>query len=74
MFNKDLNKFNSLEPQKETKKREKKLYNKASELYNELLKMYFDEYMNLSYFKILNLDPKYKSKTVFLDNYDYDWY
>ena len=41
----DLNKFNSLKPQRENKKVQKKsVYDNASELYNKYLGIYLDEY------------------------------
>ena len=44
----DLDKFNKLNPQTESKKVKKNVYNKASELYNDFLGIYFDEYYELS--------------------------
>ena len=41
----DLNKFNSLKPQRENKKVQKEsVYDNASELYNKYLGIYLDEY------------------------------
>ena len=49
VFFDDLDKFNKLNLQKESKA-EKKIneYNKASELYNDFLGIYFEEYYELS--------------------------
>ena len=44
----DLDKFNKLNTQTESKKVKKNVYNKASELYNDFLGTYFDEYYELS--------------------------
>ena len=49
MFYSNLNKFNNLNPQKKVQKRRKgTLYDNASEIYNEYLEIYFDEYKVLS--------------------------
>ena len=48
---------------------------KASELYNELLKMYFDEHVHFSFSKTRKLGPKYDAKSLFLNGYYHDvWY
>ena len=65
-FFKDLNKFNNLKTH--TKK-------EASELYNELLKSYFDEYTELSDAKRKNIKFKYISNKLFFKAYNYDpWF
>ena len=48
-FYSDLFKFNNLNPQnKITNKKKGTMYDNASELYNEYLQIYFDEYKALS--------------------------
>ena len=48
-FYSDLHKFHNPNPQKEsTKDKKATMYDNASELYNEYLKIYFDEYKALS--------------------------
>ena len=48
-FYSDLFKFNNLNPQnKITNKKKGTMYDNASELYNEYLQIYFDEYRALS--------------------------
>ena len=44
-FISDLNRFSNIKPRNEnTKNRKTKVHDTASELYNELLDIYFDEY------------------------------
>ena len=44
----DLSKFNNLNPQKESTKEEKvTVYENSSELYNDYLEIYYDEYKAL---------------------------
>ena len=48
-FLNDLDKFNKLKLLKEkAEKKKTNVYHKASELYNDLLQKYFDEYYDLS--------------------------
>ena len=48
-FYSDLNNFNNLNPQKESiKERNVSAYDNASELYNEYLQIYFDQYITLT--------------------------
>ena len=42
------------------------MYDTISELYNDLLGTYFDEYNELSNHKRNKIDPKYKLKELFL--------
>ena len=56
-------------------KKEKKVYHTASELYNDLSEIYFDEYYDLSGAKRSKMDPKYDYANLTLDEYDYsEWY
>ena len=48
------------------------MYDTASELYNEFLETYFDEYIELSNTKIYKLDPKDDTESLFLKTYNYD--
>ena len=53
------------------------MYNIASELYNEFLEIYFDEYNNLKKKKKKkkNLNDKYDPTNLILDTYDYSiWF
>ena len=51
------------------------MYKKATELYNTLLRTYYDEHMNFSFSKIQHLGPNNDPKNLFLNDYDYDnWY
>ena len=47
------------------------MYDNASELYNEYLEIYYDQYMALSDAKKKNLGNKYDPKNLFLQGYDY---
>ena len=74
-FYQDLNELSKGKSTNEHTKEEKKnMYNNASELYNVLLRMYFGEYMNLSYSKQLRFDPDYCPKNLLLADYDYKDY
>ena len=44
----------------------------ASELYHEMLGIYFDEYHDLSDAKRSKMDPKYDPIYLTLDGYDYE--
>ena len=47
----------------------------SSELYNDLLETYFDEYYDLWDEKGSKIDPKYNPTNLTLDEYDYnEWY
>ena len=48
------------------------MYNKALELYNDLLETYFDEYFELSDAKRKKIEPKYEPSKLFLEAYNYD--
>ena len=49
--------------------------NTASELSNDLLEPYSDEYYDLSDSKSSNMDPKYDIANLIFDEYDYSgWY
>ena len=51
------------------------MYDAASELYNELLGTYFDEYYYLLDSKRKKMEHKYKPKNLFLNAYNYDdWF
>ena len=51
------------------------MYNTASELYNNLLEIYFDEYYELSDARREKLESKYDPDKLFLKTYDYDgWF
>ena len=45
------------------------MHKKASELYNELLEKYFDQYEDLSDAKRKKMDAKYNFANSFLDTY-----
>ena len=46
------------------------MYVKASDLHNDFLAIYFDEYYNLSDTKIIEIDPKYNPANLTLDGCD----
>ena len=70
-FFNDLDKFNKLRTQKE----KKNVYDTFSELYNNLLERYFDEYYDLSDAKRIKIGAKYDPANLALDEYDYnEWY
>ena len=48
------------------------MYNKALELYNDLLETYFDEHFELSDGKRKKIEPKYEPSKLFLEAYNYD--
>ena len=51
------------------------MYDTFSELYNDLLETYFDEYYDLSDAKKNKIGPKYDPANLTLDEYDYNkWY
>ena len=58
LFYQDLTKLSSVKSNKEQTNKKKKniVYNKASKLYNELLRRYFNEYKNFCSSKQLSLD------------------
>ena len=72
-FFNDLSKFKKIKTQKEKRKKKKKtnVYDTSSELYNDFLEIYYDEYNELSDNKRNKMDPKYDPKTLFLERYDY---
>ena len=74
-FYSDLNQFNNLNPQKEsTKEKKATVYDNASDLSNEYLKIYFDEYKILSDAKkeswVINMIPliDYLKHNIWLEN------
>ena len=71
-----LNKFNNLNQQKgSTKEKKATVYNNASELYNEYLETYFDEYNTLSDAQERELHDKYDPINLFLEIYNYNiWF
>ena len=48
------------------------MYDTASELYNKLLGIYFDEYIDLLDAKRSKMDPKFDPTNLTQDEYDYD--
>ena len=56
---------------KKAKKKRTNVYNTASELYNDLLEIYFDEYYELSDAKRDKMKCKYDPKKLFLETYNY---
>ena len=63
--------LNNLNPQKESAKEKKvTVCDNASELYNEYLEIYFDEYKALSGSHKRNLGNKYDPTNLFLETYD----
>ena len=66
-----LKRNNNLNPQKESAKEKKvTVCDNASELYNEYLEIYFDEYKTLSGSHKRNLGNKYDPTNLFLETYD----
>ena len=47
------------------------VHDKASELYNELLEIYYEEHCYLSHAKRKKMNCKYKPKKFFIKGYDY---
>ena len=47
------------------------VYNNASELYNEYLEIYFNQYTTLSDAKKGKLDDNYDPENLFFEGYDY---
>ena len=51
------------------------MYNRDSQLHNDLLQTYFDEYYDLSDSKRTKMDPKSDPANLKLDEYGYsEWY
>ena len=75
MFYSNLNKFNNLNPQKESTKGKKgTVYDNASELYTAYLKVYFYKYKALSDAQ-KKLGDKYNPINLFIQIYNYDvWF
>ena len=48
------------------------MYDTASELFNDLLEAYYDEYFYLLYAERNKMESKYKPKKLFLETYNYD--
>ena len=71
-FYNELNKFNSLKLLKETTiKKNETVYDNASELYNEYLEIYFDQYIPLSDAEKRKLGNKHDLINLFLKTYNY---
>ena len=71
-FYSELNKFYYINPRKgRTKENKKPVYDKASELYNEYLEIFFNQYMTLSDANKRKLGDKYDPEKLFLEGYDY---
>ena len=72
----DLDKFNKLKTIKEkTEKKKTNVFNAASELYNDLLGIYFDEYYELPNAKKEKIESKYDPTELFLKPYNCDvWF
>ena len=66
-FSNDLDKFSRLKGQKEKTNEKANVYNTASELCNDLLEIYFDEYYDLLYSKKSKMDPKCDPANLTLD-------
>ena len=63
-----FNKFNNLKTQKEkTKKKKTNVYGTVSDLYNNFLGIYFDEYNELPDAKRNKIEPKYDLNNLFLE-------
>ena len=75
-FYRDLNTFNNLNPQNEsTKEKKATVCDNASELQNEYLEIYFDEYKAFSDAKKRKVGNKYDLINLFLETYDYNvWF
>ena len=71
-FYSELSKFISLNPRKVRTKEKKTVYNNVSELYNEYLEIYFNQYMTLSDAKKWTLGDKYNLESLFLKGYYYN--
>ena len=76
MFYRDLNKFNNLNPQKESQKEKiVAVYNNGLEPYNEYLDMYFNKYEALSIAEKRKLGNKYVPINLFLKTCHYNvWF
>ena len=69
----DLNKFNNLNPHKEsTKEKKATVHENTSEIYNEYLEIYFNEYKALLDAQTKKLGKKYDPINLFLETYTYD--
>ena len=66
-FFNDLNKFNKLKTRRKNTKEKTNVYDTASELYNDLLETYFDEYYYLLEAERNKMESKYKPKKLFLE-------
>ena len=66
----DLDRFNKVRKQKKEKENKKaNVNNIASELYDDLLEFYFDQYMALKEAKTKKLSSKYDPNNSFLETY-----
>ena len=63
----NLDKLNNVNPKKSTKKKKINVYDKASELYNNCLGIYYHKYYELSDDKRKTIESKYDPKDLFLD-------
>ena len=64
-FYNELKTFNNLNPRKGCTKEETTIYNNVTELYNEYLEIYFDQYMTLPDAKKTKPGDKYDPKILF---------
>ena len=68
----DLDKINKLKSQKEKAEKKKvNVYNKASDLHNDLLAIYFNEYNELPDAQRNKMEHKYDPTKLFLETYNY---
>ena len=71
-FLNDVDKFSDLKPRnKNTKKKQSKMYDTASELYNKFIDKYFDENFDLEKEKKEELDFKLKAINLKIKEYGY---
>ena len=66
-FFNDFGKLTELKTQKEKKKEKTNVYDTVSELYNDLLEIYFDQYYDLSDVKRSKIYPEYDPANLTLD-------
>ena len=65
-FFNDLDKFNKLKTKRKNAKKTTSVYNTSSELHNNLIEIYFDEYYDVSDGERKNMEPKYDFDRLFL--------
>ena len=72
LFCSELNKFSNTKPWKgRTKDKKAIVYNNASEIYNDYLEIYFNQYMTRLDAKRRKLSDNYNPEKLFLERYDY---